>query len=291
VGQTLGFTIGFMVPMAKYFPLSGFLVFWGTFFLASTIVITIFKAEAITPPDEQTEGLIETYTIMWRLLRQPPIQKISLHLFTRSLAFIPADVMAPGRLQDIGFPKESLAGIKLVVTPLELVMPWILSPFTAGERPLNVILVAYVPRVLLTLLSGAAAFYIGDVTQPTPTVVYVGVFFFVVAQAVISNAMFVSHMAFFAKVSDPAIGGTYMTFLNTVHNLGNMWASTFCLKAADHIKSSTGYDGFYALCAACTVYGILWLVLFKPLLERLQELPAAKWRMLENKENKVAKSD
>jgi len=32
--------------------------------------------------------------------------------------------------------------------------------------------------------------------------------------------MFVSMMAFSAKVSDPRIGGTYMTLLNTVANLG-----------------------------------------------------------------------
>jgi len=71
-----------------------------------------------------------------------------------------------------------------------------------------------------------------------------------------------------------------MTFLNTVHNLGNMWASTFCLKAADYIKASTGYDGFYALCAACTVYGFLWLLLFRPMLERLQDLPSKEWRVV-----------
>jgi PAT family acetyl-CoA transporter-like MFS transporter 1 len=28
--------------------------------------------------------------------------------------------------------------------------------------------------------------------------------------------MFVAQMSFFAKISDPAIGGTYMTLLNTV---------------------------------------------------------------------------
>ena len=32
--------------------------------------------------------------------------------------------------------------------------------------------------------------------------------------------MFVAEMAFHAKVSDPRIGGTYMTLLNTVSNLG-----------------------------------------------------------------------
>ena len=33
-------------------------------------------------------------------------------------------------------------------------------------------------------------------------------------------SMFVSVMAFFARISDPAVGGTYMTLLNTVTNLG-----------------------------------------------------------------------
>lgn len=32
--------------------------------------------------------------------------------------------------------------------------------------------------------------------------------------------VYVSIMAFTAKVSDPAVGGTYMTLLNTVTNLG-----------------------------------------------------------------------
>lgn len=39
-------------------------------------------------------------------------------------------------------------------------------------------------------------------------------------QQVFVYSMFVSQMAFFAKVSDPKIGGTYMTLLNTLTNLG-----------------------------------------------------------------------
>jgi PAT family acetyl-CoA transporter-like MFS transporter 1 len=39
--------------------------------------------------------------------------------------------------------------------------------------------------------------------------------------------MFVSQMAFFAHVSDPKIGGTYMTLLNTLTNLGEKQNSLF----------------------------------------------------------------
>lgn len=47
--------------------------------------------------------------------------------------------------------------------------------------------------------------------------------------------MFVAVMAFFAKVSDPAVGGTYMTLLNTVSNLGTNWPNTLALWAIDHL--------------------------------------------------------
>jgi MFS transporter, PAT family, solute carrier family 33 (acetyl-CoA transportor), member 1 len=39
-------------------------------------------------------------------------------------------------------------------------------------------------------------------------------------QQIFVYTMFVSQMAFFAYVSDPKIGGTYMTLLNTLTNLG-----------------------------------------------------------------------
>lgn len=43
---------------------------------------------------------------------------------------------------------------------------------------------------------------------------------FMCVHAVVSQAMFVAQMAFFARVADPAIGGTAMTLFNTVANLG-----------------------------------------------------------------------
>lgn len=168
-------------------------------FVASTIAVAAFKTEAPIPPEEQVEGLVEAYQSMYRICCRPCFRKLALHLFSRSLPFIPAEVLAPGRLQDRGFPKESLANIKLVVTPLEIVMPWILSPFTAGEKPLTVMLIAYVPRALLTAIIGAFAYHMGDIPQPVPTWIWFVVFAFIVCQAVTSNAMFVAHMAFFCQ--------------------------------------------------------------------------------------------
>lgn len=45
--------------------------------------------------------------------------------------------------------------------------------------------------------------------------------------------MFVAQMAFFAKISDPAIGGTYMTLVNTFANIGGTWPQTLALWFVD----------------------------------------------------------
>ena len=46
------------------------------------------------------------------------------------------------------------------------------------------------------------------------------------------------------KVSDPAVGGTYMTLLNTVCNFGGNWPSTLALWSVDSLtwKSCQGSD-------------------------------------------------
>ena len=46
-------------------------------------------------------------------------------------------------------------------------------------------------------------------------------------------------MAFFARRSDPMLGGTYMTMLNTLANLGNMWPATAALaRMADRVPAA-----------------------------------------------------
>lgn len=40
-------------------------------------------------------------------------------------------------------------------------------------------------------------------------------------------------MAFFAHISDPVVGGTYMTLLNTLTNLGGNWPATLSLWFVD----------------------------------------------------------
>ena len=45
--------------------------------------------------------------------------------------------------------------------------------------------------------------------------------------------IFVAVMAFHARISDPRVGGTYLTLLNTLTNLGGNWCQTLALWLVD----------------------------------------------------------
>ena len=42
-------------------------------------------------------------------------------------------------------------------------------------------------------------------------------------------------MAFYAQISDPLVGGTYMTLLNTINNLGGNWPVSIALWTTDDL--------------------------------------------------------
>jgi len=53
-----------------------------------------------------------------------------------------------------------------------------------------------------------------------------------------STVMFVSSSAFYTQIADPVIGGTYLTLLNTVTNLGGTWPRYFVLSGVDYFTKA-----------------------------------------------------
>ena len=183
----------------------------------------------------------------------------------------------------------------------QILLPVLVSRYTAGPRPMDVYLKAFVPRLLFGLLYAwfvwvTPAFALEDGSFPH---YYYGIIVVIfIAHQVTLNCMFVAMMAFFARISDPAVGGTYMTLLNTLSNLGGNWPATLALWVVDSItvKRCAGIgedgrgipsnvsaanvcdgaaeqaeceggggrcevltDGYYLESVACVIVGFLWL--------------------------------
>ena len=111
-------------------------------------------------------------------------------------------------------------------------------------------------------------------------------------------------MAFHARVSDPSIGGTYMTFLNTLTNLGSNWPGVISLWLLDRLtwkqcslngsscdtleweKSCTEaggicdikIDGYYIESVFLAVVGFIWLLFAKSKIKHIESLSKADWK-------------
>ena len=103
---------------------------------------------------------------------------------------------------------------------------------------------------------------------------------FMINEAVI-YLMLVSRVGFYARISDPTIGGTYITLLSMLGNLGASISSSIILYAAHPIGPST--ISYPILVGICFLLGSFWLLLQYRTMFRLQKLPVEKWHLLERK--------
>ena len=107
VGQTAGYFLGNVVFLALNSPdfcnkylrsqpattgvvtLAGFLWFWGIVFLATTTLVLIFKKEKEGNFDEgETLGIIETYTVLLKIIKLPSVLQFVVVLITARVSLV-----------------------------------------------------------------------------------------------------------------------------------------------------------------------------------------------------------
>ena len=175
---------------------------------------------------------------------------------------------------------------------------------TAGEDP------AWASAQFRIILGiGALPGVLVSPTAGLPSWIYGLIMLAAMVASVTSQTMFVAQMAFYNRVADPAIGGTYMTMLNTISNMGGAWPSTAALylvglttykgcvprecgsdkkgllrrlaqlgKAAEcGCDETVMIDGYVITCVVCLCVGLAWYRAMKPRIQALQRLPPAAW--------------
>jgi len=338
LGQTLGWLVGYALftwlQSKGLISLSQFLLIWGSLFLVSTLVLTFFKRE--TKPTqlaiEDPPGLVATYKVVWNILRHPLILPTMLLLMTYKVGFSTGEVVTSLKLVEAGVPRSTVAVLALPMVPVKIVLTVLLGRWVAGSRPLSLWLLAFIPRLCLCLVLVLMVYWastlsllpssvpLGEASPIDLPFTYeaslIGVYSL---HMTTSYTMQIAIMAFFARVSDPMVGGTYMTFLNTINNLGTMWprsavlwlvdklSATECLKQSSLMLNSTVSsdettwscstseqsdrcslagrhcitvrDGYYILGPVCAALGCLILVWVWRTASQLQREPREAWRV------------
>jgi len=191
-----------------------------------------------------------------------------------------------------GLPKEHVSVLSALLTPVSILLPVAVSRVTAGARPLDAMTRTFAAKSVLGGLAGllvwGAPATLGREGAPLPVGYYAGVLGWLVAYTAIGTVHFVACMSFFSRVADESLGGTYMTLLNTLSNLGSKWCGTLVFYAFDAAarracagageeKCAESDGALYAVLAASTAAGLIWLRVFGNQVDKLQSLPLDKW--------------
>ncbi|MCJ1359593.1 MAG: hypothetical protein MMC33_009595 [Icmadophila ericetorum] len=220
--------------------LGGYLTFWGWAYLIVTIGLAILKKEEKT---KERDGIVEVYKSMFAVLKLKNIQSlIIIHLIAK-IGFQANDAITNLKLLDKGLSQEQYSLTVLIDFPFEIALGYYAGRWSTAYPAIHVWCWAFIGRLIA---ASVAQFVV--MIFPTSTGITNWYLLTVIASHIFSTftstVMFVAISAFHAKIADPVIGGTYMTLLATVSNLGGTFPRYFILQLVDIFTVATCSTAF-----------------------------------------------
>ncbi|KAF1983819.1 hypothetical protein K402DRAFT_396293 [Aulographum hederae CBS 113979] len=214
--------------------LGGALITAGWIYLVVTVGLALMKKEDAT---RDNEGVWEVYKVMGGILQLKNIQTIIIVHLIAKIGFQANDAVTNLKLLDKGFSQEDLALTVLIDFPFEISLGYYVGKWSSTYGAMNLWCWAFVGRLLAAAF--AQVVVMGFPAGGTTTGYLIVVIIEHVFSTFMSTVMFVAISAFHAKIADPTIGGTYMTLLATVSNLGGTFPRFFVLKFVDMFTVAT----------------------------------------------------
>lgn len=203
--------------------------------------------------------------------------------------------------------------------PFDLVAPLLITYIKSTILvlpPMKVWRIGYGLRMFASLMVISLVYNFNQAEDLTMKFLTVNVIT-VIIYSFTSNIMFTSQCAFFAKIADSSIGGTYLTLLNTLSNLGGTLPKYFVLRSIDfftildkendvvdctdesHLTRQDYFydandekcykivrDGYYVTCGICFLVGIVWIVAMMSTIDHLDSVSIKKWKVPRKKNSK-----
>lgn len=293
----------------------------GYFMLLTTTMVALFKREVPNPKqqpaapsilarlsstpkkdedqDEELDaaelGVKETYHRLWAVCQLPAVRWLFLMLVTYRLPTALSDNVKFLKAVEFGMSKTTTALLSpTLILPIGILVPLIAAKVWHGH-PLKQFTTAFKLRVTLVPLLDIFMLKMvrhKGVSNAERSWFWLAVISSTAAQAICNTLQFNSQMIFFASRVDPAIGGSYMTLLNTAANLGGTWPASFVMwligkltqdpvchfnEAGQEICTG-GSDPYFLLQLIFSGLGIAWIVLLGKKVRQIAELPDEAWR-------------
>ncbi|KAK9809613.1 hypothetical protein WJX73_007530 [Symbiochloris irregularis] len=210
--------------------LGDYMRFWGWAYIGITLALLFFKREknfkhagpGSQEAEEASEGLTEAYRQLWGVIKLPAVRRLSIVLLLFRLGMLPAEQAGPLKLLEKGVSKEALAGLVLLEFPCELLSALVAGRWAARTSPFNPFLKGFFLRLCIAALLTVVVYQFpsGAESLGSHPLQFAALAACGVLTSFTSTLMFTSLGSFFNRISDPAMGGAYLTLLNTIANMG-----------------------------------------------------------------------
>jgi hypothetical protein len=265
----------------------------------------------------EDDDIMAAYAQLFKVIRLPAVRTLALVLFVARIGMLPAESAAALKLLEKGVSKEALAGLVLIEFPVELFSAVIAGRWAASAHPLRPYFSGYRLRLVVAACTTAIVFFFppGVSSLKDAPAAFAALAISGIATSFSSTLMFTALGDFYNRISDPVMGGAYLTLLNTLANIGVVvpklgifaaidaltirrcssglneagWLDAACgpasaAGAADGACLEAGgscmivRDGFYVLSGVAVVSGIWIAFWLTATLRRLETLPLTAWR-------------
>ena len=247
--------------------------------------------------DASEIGLAETYHRLWAVCQLPAVRWLFVILLTYRLPTALGDNVKFLKAVEYGLSRSTTALLSpTVILPLGILVPIIASKIWHGQPLCGQFMTGYKLRVTLAPLLDILL--LTTLQRGKPTTTNESIYFWSIlvlstaVQAIVSSLQFNAQMTFFAHRVDPAIGGSYMTLLNTAANLGGTWPASFVMWMVGHLTKgpvcspgtndtpvcTTGRDPYLILQLLFSALGCLWIFVMGGHVQRVANLPDDAWR-------------
>jgi hypothetical protein len=227
------------VPLEHGFvSLGGYVTACGWAYLVVTAGLALLKREERT---RNEDGIWDVYRIMWGVLKLRNIQTIIVVHLIAKIGFIANDAVTNLKLLDKGFGTDNMALTALIDFPVEVACGYWAGKWSQDHGAMRLWSWAFVARLAAALFAQLTVIvFPADGVTPWYLVLVIVEHIY---STFTNTVMFVAVSAFHARISDPAIGGTYMTLLATVSNLGGTFPRFFILRLVDYFTVATCHPG------------------------------------------------
>lgn len=287
------------------------------------------KSTAIEYNEDVTSSntsLLHVYRSFFKILRLPSVKSLILIHFISKFAFQCNEGATNLKLLEKGFKREDLAISVLIDFPFEIIFGYYVAKWSSDSSynshkssekswsrklmgdsgVLTPWLWGFLGRLVAALMGNYVVSRFPE-DGKISSVYFVLVILQHLLGSFMSTVQFVGISAFHTRIADPAIGGTYMTLLNTLSNLGGTWPRVLVMCMVDYFttwecrfesdKSSISSsitkqqcttqggtvlvvrDGYYITNLMCATVGFcLFFGFIKKRAQFLQKLPVSEWR-------------